>query len=1276
MDGSLVFYFSNGERLKGRSFSFLLALLILVAFALSLSPNKIQADISPNTVTTASGATTQHSWFKKVLRTSDGTIHAVLAQTGSIEHYYSYNDGVSWSNQTISSTSYDCSFDKDSNDNLVVVYGGSSNTFFKKATVTKGTPWTWSWGAQKTVDSSVTCLGADIVVDGNDYYHVVIRHATSTGILYFRSDMWDASFYKLLTANTASETSVYNSAGVSYLGIRVFKDDTTELTDGIPLARKQAPAEPALVSATWSFPATSSVSYLTVYVYNCNSAGGSATLLVKFKTDTFNLDSLANQTWTVYYFCDYDGVSTTTFYYGASTANSRISFSPISPKWCRCTDGAGDSWTSTDLCLGTSFMATIVKDSSNNLFVFSGHQITLNNGNGVKITYNGGTSWTIGIVYVISGASCYNVNAHILSNNTLVITYCITGLDLYFRKSTSASDVSAWGSSVLVKASIDTQYYHSMMIINNSQIRVYYCDGTDLCYKESTDSGDSFGVEQVVYSTGTDTYPNIAKTIVNSKIDYVWTNSLPAIYHSHISLNNAPTNDALSLDLTGANYKDTKTLLCGKEDYKFVYNVTDADGVTDITYAQIQLDTTGKNVILRATRGSGDSWTFSEESDPSNYVTLNVGGSSHSTSGNQKTFNFLVTINWAWGDSAETVGVRCYVIDSQSASDTDDYSNIFGVEAHLTSASLSVNDYNCNPSQTLTFTGSWKYDGTSIAPPDGNYNVVIKLSSVQKGSGDTTLVNGAFSINDVTAEGTVNSYIYTVEATYMSGAGSFSTVVVNGLTVYNMQSAEYLGNAAFSYEAQIKYAFNDSVINGAYVNISLPSGAVIGQVSSNATGWITFVLSQSNATSAGTYTVFGVNDNSDGITASVVNETFVLRSWTLNSKDNDGNDLSDTTLAVIVNSETVWSGADDVLRVPEDTFNITISWEGLEVNETTNLVISSDTVTDFNCLAYPYVYESVRYWVASDATVTSATWADDVLTVQFSGSPATYVLKASCTMKPSYILNCIYDYDVDWTTMLTLTHYANTTIEIGYPNWGGFYVKKTDYRLTNIGWVDQALSLTFTGSSGNIGEVQLYCASRGAPAQTSGFTTTSYSASAKTFVGTYTFESDKSVGVLWATSGTRSDGFNGQNFGSLLISINIVLQPSINAGTQVDGVIDVTWSGATIVYVSDVKFENFPAWFSVASLPYKLQKAFDSPKGESPIKVKVNIPSNAEPGDYLIPCTIIFRTESSQELTLGGTLKFQVFGAPSTIPDYMVLIFLSVFALILLGAVTRSKQKP
>jgi len=339
----------------------------------------------------------------------------------------------------------------------------------------------------------------------------------------------------------------------------------------------------------------------------------------------------------------------------------------------------------------------------------------------------------------------------------------------------------------------------------------------------------------------------------------------------YYTINSAPTNDALTLDLTGASYKGTKTLLTAKQDYKFVYKCSDADGVTDISYAEIRLDYATKNVILRATRGTGDAWTFSEQSDPSNYVTLNTGGSSHSTSGTQKTFNFLVKINWNWDDASETLGVRAYVVDAAPTSDQDDYTNIFGVENDLSASSLVVNDYRCNPSQTLTFTGYWYYEGTSIAPPDGNYAVVIKLSSTQKGSTDTTLVSGAFSISDVTAESSVNSYSYTVEATYMASAGSFSAVIVDRIKVssYSVSDSRANVNDNVNIDATLVYEYSSAAITTGTITINGYSASHQGSGVYRITRTSASVTSVTYNTVAGSESTYGlttVNQNSQSTT--------------------------------------------------------------------------------------------------------------------------------------------------------------------------------------------------------------------------------------------------------------------------------------------------------------------------------------------------------------------------------------------------------------------------
>ena len=345
------------------------------------------------------------------------------------------------------------------------------------------------------------------------------------------------------------------------------------------------------------------------------------------------------------------------------------------------------------------------------------------------------------------------------------------------------------GTNVWTFQAITSQTYHNNVVSatpnSNQTMRWQGAPADDVLSGDGADKNES--------TTGN----KLEQYTLSSSAD--WIIDVVAIVPKE---NQPPTNDALTLDLTGANYKGAKTLLTAKQDYKFVYKCSDADGVTDITYGEIRLDYSSKNVILRATRGTGDSWTFSEQSDPSNYVTL--GTCSDSTSGTQKTFNFYVKINWAWGDSSETVGVRGYVIDSQSASDQDDYSNIFGVECHLASSSLTINDYRVNPSQTLTMSGYWYYNTTAVFPPDGDYQVKIKFSGTQKGSTDTTLVSGAFSISDVTAESTVNSYTYQVFANYNASAGNFNAVVVDKARVYYEQLDDSRVNINANIEFRIK----------------------------------------------------------------------------------------------------------------------------------------------------------------------------------------------------------------------------------------------------------------------------------------------------------------------------------------------------------------------------------------------------------------------------------------------------------------------------------------
>jgi hypothetical protein len=272
-------------------------------------------------------------------------------------------------------------------------------------------------------------------------------------------------------------------------------------------------------------------------------------------------------------------------------------------------------------------------------------------------------------------------------------------------------------------------------------------------------------------------------------------------------------------------------------------------------------------------------------------------------------------------------------------------------EAHLTSASLSVSDYRVNPSQTsLTFSGYWYYDGTTTAPPDGNYAVVIKLSGVQKGSTDTTLVSGAFSINDVTAESTVNSYSYTVEATYMSGAGSFSAVIVDRIKVssYAVSDSRANINDNVNIDATLVYEYGSTAITTGTITINGYSASHQGSGVYRITRTSASVTSVTYNTVAGSESAYGLNTvNQNGQSTTVIWDRIRVDSLGLTDSRINANGVETSTLYATASLEygghTLGSG--DSL----DISGLALSWNaGNNRFEGTTASSSSVTYTTYN----------------------------------------------------------------------------------------------------------------------------------------------------------------------------------------------------------------------------------------------------------------------------------------------------------------------------------------
>ena len=371
-------------------------------------------------------------------------------------------------------------------------------------------------------------------------------------------------------------------------------------------------------------------------------------------------------------------------------------------------------------------------------------------------------------------------------------------------------------------------YPHDPLVAGDYDYSVYNSGaGNSLCYAGSpsyqtiglTSTGISWinkaGWTKFCLRSYNDVYgnePTGLEEIYFFQADWTGTNFDPKL---DITYNEAPVNVGFSLSNPSIG---TQGVLAQKQVYNFRAMVSDAQGGTDLNYVDMTLDQGGQILRFRWTESTD---AFSEQYDPNGYVSISSSSADSSLNGNQWTLDFKITFAWTYPDESLHT-VRLYSLDDNSGSDTDDYSNQYYVENDLTFSGLIVSDYRVNPSQTLTMSGTIYYQGTSISPNDGNYNVVIKLSGVQKGSTDTTLVSGAFSVSDVVASTTVNFYVYTVECTYMASAGSFATVVVDKMKVisYAVSDSRDNINDNVNIDATVKYEYDSVAVTTGTLTIN------------------------------------------------------------------------------------------------------------------------------------------------------------------------------------------------------------------------------------------------------------------------------------------------------------------------------------------------------------------------------------------------------------------------------------------------------------------------
>ena len=198
-------------------------------------------------------------------------------------------------------------------------------------------------------------------------------------------------------------------------------------------------------------------------------------------------------------------------------------------------------------------------------------------------------------------------------------------------------------------------------------------------------------------------------------------------------------------------------------------------------------------------------------------------------------------------------------------------------------------------------------------------------------------------------DGTVTS------ATVQAGGwnDTYTRPIWDGLAISDIQSPAFNDNGDFSYEAKLSYAYDSSAVNAGIIRIVHTNGTELtSNYTTNSTGYASVVLGQTNSSSAGTYTIIGNTDPDYGLTDMQANQTFVVRSWTLQARDAASTNLPrsvvfDVDVSSVDFDEWTSStaGISTTIYAPNATaYTVTTSW-GTHTVQSSSITLSANTAS-------------------------------------------------------------------------------------------------------------------------------------------------------------------------------------------------------------------------------------------------------------------------------------------------------------------------------------------
>ncbi len=167
--------------------------------------------------------------------------------------------------------------------------------------------------------------------------------------------------------------------------------------------------------------------------------------------------------------------------------------------------------------------------------------------------------------------------------------------------------------------------------------------------------------------------------------------------------------------------------------------------------------------------------------------------------------------------------------------------------------------------------------------------------------------------------------------------------------------------------------------------------------------------------------------------------------------------------------------------------------------------------------------------------------------------------------------------------------------------------------------------------------------------------------------GNYVFASPATVMLDWTSYGMPGGGGGGGTSvpSGLVVSIAFGFPSITTQGTELKGLLNVTWTGYPTIWLWNVKcdapYEDWQVGMP-EGLPFTLN--MNGGLGEATLNVTLFVPKNATTGTLFVPCVVTLSTSQGTTKTIRTVITLDVAAPSVNVPNTMIYFFLAPLLLV------------